>query len=557
MKYDRGSAWKYLVDPNTPKRAHKAKPKLKERSPNLSFTTYAAKRCTEAFAVEGGKENPNALFQKPSLEEALELCTATVLTPAAEEVAVAETMRLENVEEDDKALWLEQNLRRLRGGGALSVQELMGVPGAVDCLQELLKERVQNMDAIGTLSEQTNRLLKSVEQLVHEKSSLSAQLQASQQEAVSNRKRAEVQREEHNQEKKRWGLHRKEMESTIVQLQHKDSSYRAALRKKEVDYRKLQEGLQKSMSRDKTNARGVSLAFTLPPGTKRDPSGASPLEGMVSRHYTEQVDTLTGDNEVLRDMLQEVHAQLTELKGYHEKHTELTLSRPVAKQVHELDLDALPERVDGMPVAWLRRHLGDEMVSAIMSMREQVAEVIKLESDDGSAPVNKKLYMELLENMKSAQSIIKEQDKVLRAAIFAHLPEVESHPADWDNMSSLWESREKLNQVGWEQEELNKEKELFEKQKSQEAVVAVTPARRCSTSSRRGSTTSRRGSTSLKLTFQTPGHGTSSLFSLPQASPATSAMLREMGFMPGQVPGASAIAEMSPIAKAKGSQGIW
>lgn len=89
-----------------------------------------------------------------------------------------------------------------------------------------------------------------------------------------------------------------------VQLEGKDTQYRAALRKKDTDYNKLQDNMRRAVHKESrgAGARGIEATFELTPAACTG-GGRAPLGGLMNEQTRRRVEELEKENASLRSLL--------------------------------------------------------------------------------------------------------------------------------------------------------------------------------------------------------------------------------------------------------------
>ncbi len=132
---------------------------------------------------------------------------------------------------------------------------------------------------------------------------------------------------------------------------------------------------------------------------------------------------LERENDVLRSALSMCHDKFVELRQFQARYEELELEKEELHSAREVDWAALPERVMGMPVDWLRRYLGDSMTASATTMKERVKKILA-ESNiaDHGGPATPFRGREELNRvsheLRRAKQLICEQQELLHAAVF-------------------------------------------------------------------------------------------------------------------------------------------
>ena len=92
-----------------------------------------------------------------------------------------------------------------------------------------------------------------------------------------------------------------------MQLESRDTQYRASVRKKELEYGKLQDSLRRASQKDtrggKNFHRGMELNFELSPGEATTEGGREPLGGVLNEKALKKVAALEKENSTLRNMV--------------------------------------------------------------------------------------------------------------------------------------------------------------------------------------------------------------------------------------------------------------
>ena len=106
-----------------------------------------------------------------------------------------------------------------------------------------------------------------------------------------------------------------ELETRCIQLESKDAQYRAAIRKKEVDYVRLQDSIRRAIKRDpyasggggaasgRLYSRGMESNFELSPGEATIENGQATLGVVLSDQTRQKAEDLEEENADLRSML--------------------------------------------------------------------------------------------------------------------------------------------------------------------------------------------------------------------------------------------------------------
>lgn len=118
-----------------------------------------------------------------------------------------------------------------------------------------------------------------------------------------------------------------------MQLEGRDTQYRAALRKKDGDYAKLQESMRRAAQKESrsSSTRGIETTFELTPAT-RTGNGNAPLGGLMNEHSRRRTEELEKENASLRSMLVDLQVSLD---------GPLSFSRRGGKGMVVLQLDGL------------------------------------------------------------------------------------------------------------------------------------------------------------------------------------------------------------------------
>ncbi|CAM9498709.1 unnamed protein product, partial [Laminaria digitata] len=120
----------------------------------------------------------------------------------------------------------------------------MKVEGLEDCLHDLLSDRARHLKSMENLTSQLRRREAVAAKAAHDLKALTVRLECAEQDKCSLEKRASAAGEEHRVERARWFVHKQELETRCVQLESRDTQYRAAVRKKELEYGKLQDSMR-------------------------------------------------------------------------------------------------------------------------------------------------------------------------------------------------------------------------------------------------------------------------------------------------------------------------
>ncbi|CAM9932772.1 unnamed protein product, partial [Choristocarpus tenellus] len=391
----------------------------------------------------------------------------------------------DRISDNEELAQLVREMRMLPGGAVVDFPQLVRMPGVMDCLTELLRDRQRQLASLDNVSHQLRRVQTDAEQRTNEINTLSARLEASEQESAALERRRISTVEEHRTEKGRWHLHRHELETRAVQLESRDVQYRAALRKKDVDYKRLQDSMQRTVIKERGSVRGMEMNLKHQVAARARGGGVSgkddtgsegtftPLGGLINMSLKNRVDELTKENTSLRSMLGELQSDLMELKEYQENHHDLVSARSAAaldESCLSAREEALPEELEGMSAEWLRNRLGDKMVHQIFSMRQALlrvmgdsAEGAQASGAPGAGGVVVEAEEDVRAKLREARSLLQQQDSIMLAAIFDKPGAAVTKASALGGLggqegedlgggdgqldaSFLWESRERLDQ---------------------------------------------------------------------------------------------------------------
>ncbi len=155
---------------------------------------------------------------------------------------------------------LKKDLALLGMDKMLDADELSNVKGASRCIHELLSERTRQVKFVDALNQELSRIRKESESLYDEKGSLAERLEAEQRSFSFLRQRITAAEEDRRVDCAKWKDVKDEMESTNMQLRQRVVSYRATLRKKELEYQRLQDALCRKETKDKGGGGGGLLS---------------------------------------------------------------------------------------------------------------------------------------------------------------------------------------------------------------------------------------------------------------------------------------------------------
>ncbi|CAM9162496.1 unnamed protein product [Ectocarpus sp. 4 AP-2014] len=404
---------------------------------------------------------------------------------------------------EDRSAWVARNLGMLpRGGSEIEAEKLKELPGLEDCLHELLSERSRHLSAMETLSSQLRRRDAEATKAAHDNRALTARLECSEQDRSALERRARAEGEEHRVERARWFVHKQELETRCVQLESRDTQYRASIRKKEVEYGRLQDSLRRAVEKGSgvvsrgagkggsKCSRGIESNLELSPGAATTEAGKHPLGAVLNNQAESKVGELEGENIALRNMLQDLQREVMELKDYQDRHGDLVSAEKGSIEGGGIwggrtCVDPLAEEViEGMPADWLERQFGEENARQIKGMRCAVKRVLgEGEQEGGSADdcVSAEDVTSLVSQLREARSLLREQDAIMFAAIFDK-PGAETSAANRDRCmcgaddgvllggSGVRDSLERLEQ---QREELGKERLKLEADKAKFLEEAV------------------------------------------------------------------------------------
>ncbi len=237
---------------------------------------------------------------------------------------------------------------------------LSHVRGASRGIHELLSERTRQVKFADALNQEISRIRKELESLYSVKGSLAERLEAEQCSCSFLRQRITAAEEDRRADCAKWKDVKEEMESINMQLRQRVVSYRATMRKKELEYQRLQDALCRKETKDRGGGRRVIQL------TEKLDFGPVPVPMVLDTRESK----LERENDVLRSALSMCHDKFVELRQFQTRYEELELEREELLSAREVDWAALPERVMGMPVDWLRRYLGDSMAASVATMKE-------------------------------------------------------------------------------------------------------------------------------------------------------------------------------------------
>eukprot|EP00752_Nemacystus_decipiens_P017760 g15923.t1 len=403
---------------------------------------------------------------------------------------------------EDKPAWIARNLEMLptRGAG-VEVDQLNKLPGLENCLLELLEERGRHLTAMDNLTGQLRRREAESTKASHDIKALTARLECLEQDKSALDRRARAAGEEQRVERARWFVHKQELETRCVQLESRDTQYRASIRKKEVEYGRLQDSLRRAVDKGSSSSstmmargaggkgsakgRGIETNLELSPGEATTEGGRNPLGGVLNEKAMCRVEELEAENSGLRSMLVDLQGEVMELKGYHDRHGDLVSAGRASVEGGiwggRMSVEPLPDDViEGMPADWLERQLGEETARQIKGMRGALKRV--LGDDDEGATGEDSMSQEdltcLMSQLREARSLLREQDAIMFAAIFDRPGASDANrkrcvcgvDADGLGGSGVWDSLERLEQ---EREELERERSKLEKDKAKFLEEAV------------------------------------------------------------------------------------
>ncbi|CAM9332047.1 unnamed protein product [Ectocarpus sp. 13 AM-2016] len=407
------------------------------------------------------------------------------------------------VQPEDRSAWVARNLGMLpRGGNEIEAEKLKELPGLEDCLHELLSERSRHLSAMETLSSQLRRREAEATKAAHDNRALTARLECSEQDRSALERRARAEGEEHRVERARWFVHKQELETRCVQLESRDTQYRASIRKKEVEYGRLQDSLRRAVEKGSGAvsrgagkgvskcSRGIESNLELSPGAASTEAGKHPLGAVLNNQAESKVGELEGENVALRNMLQDLQREVMELKDYQDRHGDLVSAERGSIEGGgiwggRMSVDPLAEEViEGMPADWLERQFGEENARQMKGMRCAVKRVLGEGEQEGGS-VDESMSAEdvtsLVSQLREARSLLREQDAIMFAAIFDK-PGAGTSAANRDRCmcgvddgvlgggSGVWDSLERLEQ---QKEELGKERLKLEADKAKFLEEAV------------------------------------------------------------------------------------
>ncbi|CAM9465065.1 unnamed protein product, partial [Ectocarpus sp. 8 AP-2014] len=384
-----------------------------------------------------------------------------------------------DVQPEGRSAWVARNLGMLpRGGSEIEAEKLKELPGLEDCLHELLSERARHLSAMETLSSQLRRREAEATKAAHDNKALTARLECSEQDRSALERRGRAEGEEHRVERARWFVHKQELETRCVQLESRDTQYRASIRKKEVEYGRLQDSLRRAVEKGSgvvsrgagkggsKCSRGIESNLELSPGAATTEAGKHPLGAVLNNQAESKVGELEGENIALRNMLQDLQGEVMELKDYQDRHGDLVSAERGSIEGGgiwggRMSVDPLAEEViEGMPADWLERQFGEENARQIKGMRCAVKRVLgEGEQEGGSADDSTSAgdVTSLVSQLREARSLLREQDAIMFAAIFDK-PGAGTSAANRDPCmfgvddgvylggSGVWDSLERLEQ---------------------------------------------------------------------------------------------------------------
>eukprot|EP00903_Cladosiphon_okamuranus_P019677 g18084.t2 len=400
---------------------------------------------------------------------------------------------------EDKTAWIARNLEMLPRGAAVEVDKLKELPGLEDCLLELLEERARNLTAMENLTEQLRRREAEATKALHDIKALTARLECVEQDKTALEHRARASGEEQRVERARWFVHKQELETRCVQLEGRDTQYRASIRKKEVEYGRLQDSLRRAVDKGSSSTmaargaggkgsakgRGIETNLELSPGEAATENGRSPLGGVLNEQAVSKVEELEAENSGLRSMLVDLQGEVMDLKGYHDRHGDLVSAGRGSIEGGiwggRMSVEPLPDGViEGMPADWLERQLGEETARQIKGMRGALKRVLGEEEEAvmGEDSMTQEDLASLMSQLREARSLLREQDAIMFAAIFDRPGANDAIRkrcvcgVDVDGLggSGVWDSLERLEQ---EREELERERSKLEKDKAKFLEEAV------------------------------------------------------------------------------------
>ncbi|CAM9271979.1 unnamed protein product [Scytosiphon promiscuus] len=403
------------------------------------------------------------------------------------------------MEYEDRSAWVARNVGMLpRGGQEVEVDKLRELPGLENCLHELLSERERHLSAMENLTSQLRRREAEATKASHDLKAVTARLECAEQDRSGLERRVRAAAEEHRVERARWFVHKQELETRCVQLESRDTQYRASMRKKELEYGRLQDSLRRTVEKSSSmthrgaggkggaKGRGIESNLELSPGDTATEGGSQPLGGVLNEQAAWKAEELEAQNSSLRSMLIDLQGEVMDLKGYQDRHGDLvSAGRGAAEEGGiwggRMSVEPLPaEVIEGMPADWLERQFGDEMARQIKGMRGALARVLgddenEAKGGDAASSISQEDMTSIVSQLREARALLREQDAIMFAAIFDRpgagvASEQHACVCGGEGGSGVWDSLERLEQ---EREELEQERSKLEKDKAKFLEEAV------------------------------------------------------------------------------------
>ena len=298
----------------------------------------------------------------------------------------------------------------------------------IDCIQKLLSSHVTSRD-------QSTLLVSSLSQMEKEKKRISTCLLKAEMEVDKGKENhafllnKTLSKEKQNgMEKTLLKEEKREMEKKVFQLTNMDHTYKALLKKKEMEYLKLQKTLSETLKKQEKKCKGITgniILVNAPTSclimqkevTERRKTIGDALTNQMLKCFEEKETQLLEENNVLKSELKLFNAALSRLGSDYQKTVRLFMARGNLKQESShLLLDTMEESLS-LPNGALElpfsksTNVAIHFTTALQALREKMNTL--MEKAQGDEEDTQYLH----EQLSIAKDIIKEQDTLLQTSL--------------------------------------------------------------------------------------------------------------------------------------------
>ncbi|KAI8818978.1 Afadin and alpha-actinin-binding-domain-containing protein [Fimicolochytrium jonesii] len=342
----------------------------------------------------------------------------------------------------------------------------------LNCICTLLQQRQKDVAYREDLQHRLRRAIADNDDLNALVARLRAQGEALRREVKELANGVEKTREAAKRESEKHATTREELKTTKGNFQYAKTQYNHDLRKKEREFQRLKERLQRTV----TEKSKVSITL-LNPLSKPTPS-SSPSSGQINnlkdaakrqdelmydvvmRNYEDREQELLKENQSLRDTLYETYTGLKDRFGEAEDVPEAVVGGPRREKVHDEE-EAMARAHFQLPFSVVQNSVQQRIQMAILDFKDEwmrMAEVMDHKME-GSDEMKRKLEA-LEKNIEEYRAVIEEQGRLLEISMNGQFNKGDdAGGAGYD--TSMVDLQEQRNEIEEARKQLDAERKRF------------------------------------------------------------------------------------------------